>query len=232
MNGPRPLPTSFAALAISLLSLMTSHAELLSVPERGFLSSRPAKNWEEGLITGNGTLGLNAYSRPNNERIILNHEELFMPMGEPTVPVDQSEFLPEIRRLIAAGEYKKAEHLQFEKSGQKGFMYPDFYVPAGDLTIKRAAQGEVRDYSRSVDFSTGECTIQWTDDAGTFTRSLFASRKDGVAVVRIAASKAGSINCILKLEPRESSDEFNKDTDIAKKSDDSFKDNNGQLKSP
>lgn len=226
MTGLRTLTS---ALGLSLLCSMTSSAELLPAPERGFISSRPAKNWEEGLITGNGTLGLNAYSRPNQERIIFNHEELFMPMGEPTVPPDQSSDLPKIRQLIAEGKYKEAEHLQFKNSGQDGFMYPDFYVPAFDLTIHREAQGKVRDYSRSVDFTTGECTVRWTDDAGTFTRTMFASRADDVAVIRIASDKPGNINCTLRLEARESSDEFNKDTDIAKKSDDSFKEHFGQL---
>lgn len=203
----------------------------LPVPERGFLSSQPAENWEQGLITGNGTLGLNALSRPNEERIIFNHEELFMPMGEPLVPVDQSTDLPKIRELIAEGKYKEAERLQFENTGQEGFMYPDFYVPAFDLVIKREAQGEVRDYSRSVDFTTAEATVQWTDDAGTFQRQVFASREDGVAVVRIRGDQPGSVTCDLKLDARESTDEFNKDTDIAKKSDESFKEHFGDLES-
>ena len=140
MNGSRILTTTI----LSLLSLMTSHAELLPVPERGFISSRPAKNWEEGLITGNGTLGMLAFSHPTQERIIFTREDLFMPMGAPHVPVDQSEFLPEIRRLIAEGKYNDAEQLQFDKSGQKGFMYPDFFVPAFDLTIRSQAKGQVR----------------------------------------------------------------------------------------
>jgi alpha-L-fucosidase 2 len=209
----------------------TELPDTLPVPERGFISERPAKNWEEGLITGNGTLGLNAYSRPHAERIIFSHEELFMPMGAPFVPKDQSADLPKIRQLIAEGKYKEAERLQFENSGQEGFMYPDFYVPAFDLTINRKAEGEIRNYARSVDFSTAEATVQWTDDAGTFRRQVFASREDGVAVICISASEAGSIHCDLKLEPRESSDEFNKDTDIAKKSDESFKEHFGDLKS-
>lgn len=233
----RSLSYLLLAFGISLSLVCTSTmvsaspTNPLPVPERGFISSQPARNWEEGLITGNGTLGLNAYSRPNAERIIFTHEELFMPMGAPFVPKDQSADLPKIRQLIADGKYKEAERLQFENSGQEGFMYPDFYVPAFDLTILREAQGEVRDYVRSVDFSTGEAVVQWTDDAGTFQRRMFASREDGVAVVRISGSQPGSLNGTLKLEPRESSDEFNKDTDIAKKSDDSFKEHFGDLKS-
>lgn len=212
---------------------MTSIKEsaLLPVPERGFISSEPAKNWEEGLITGNGKLGLNVFSKPNEERIIFTHEELFMPMGDPFVPLDQSAYLPRIRELIAEGKYKEAERLQAEKSGQAGFMYPDYYVPAFDMTIVREPQGEVRDYSRTVDFTTAETTVQWSDDAGTFQRQAFASRDAGVAVIRIRASEPGSIDCKLKLEPREPLDEFNSDTDIGKRSDESFAEHFGDLKS-
>lgn len=225
MNGLRLLSTT---IAMSLLSTMTSHAELLPVPQRGFISSRPAKNWEEGLISGNGTLGTLAFSHPNEERIILTHEELFMPMGAPHVPVDQSEFLPEIRRLIAEGKYNDAEQLQFDKSGQKGFMYPDFFVPACDLLIQQPG-GKCSDYARTVNFASGEALVKWTNDLGTFERGMFVSRKDGVAVVRIRSTKPGTLNTQLKLVARELSDEFNKDTDIAMKSSDSFKEHFGNI---
>lgn len=235
MRNPIILSAVLSSLvfSISCTSKMNSVVKngMLPVPERGFISSQPAANWEEGLITGNGTLGLNAYSRPNAERIIFTHEELFMPMGAPFVPVDQSASLPKIRQLIAEGKYKEAERLQFENSGQAGFMYPDFYVPAFDLTINRAAQGEVRDYSRTVNFSTAEATVQWTDEAGTFRREVFASREDGVAVIRISGNQPGALSVDLKLEPRESSDEYNKDTDVAMRSDESFKKHFGDLMS-
>ena len=91
--------------------LATSHlagSAPLPVPERGFVSSQPAKTWEEGLICGNGTIGANALSRPLNERIIFTHERLFLPMGAPVMPPDQSARLFEIRRLIDRGLYKQA----------------------------------------------------------------------------------------------------------------------------
>jgi hypothetical protein len=203
----------------------------LPVPERGFVSIKPAQNWEEGLITANGTLGLNALSRPLNERIIFNHERLFMPMGQPHVPPDQSAHLPELRKLIEDGKYKEAEKLQFQLSKQKSFMYPDFYVPAFDLTLDSEAQGEVRDYARSVDFQTGEVAVRWSDDRGAFERRMFVSRKDGVAVIKLAAPKPGALSTKLRLEAREPSDEFNSDDDIAKKSDQSFLEHFGDLKS-
>ncbi|MCH7225864.1 glycosyl hydrolase family 95 catalytic domain-containing protein [Haloferula sp. A504] len=217
-------------LALFSISMSPALSSSLPVPDRGFLSSRPAANWEEGLICGNGTLGMLAFSHPNDERIIFTHEELFMPMGDPVVPPDQSMHLPEIRSLIAEGKYKEAEALQAKYSGQDGFMYPDYFVPAFDLQITQPG-GEARDYARTVDFSTSEARIKWTNDLGTFERGLFCSRKDRIAVVRLQAEKPGSLNATLKLVPRKTSDEFNKDTDIAKKSSDSFKEHFGDIES-
>jgi alpha-L-fucosidase 2 len=215
-----------------LLSIMNCLALPLPVPERGFVSSKPATTWEEGLICGNGTIGLNALSRPLDERVIFTHERLFMPMGKPHVPPDMSSHLPEIRKLIAEGKYKEAEELQFKLSGQKGFMYPDFYVPAFDLAIGTTAEGEVRDFARSVDFQKAEAVVRWSDDRGAFERRMFVSRKDGVAAILLTGPKPGSLDCRLKLEPREPSDEFNNDSDIrSKRPTDMFKEHFGDLRS-
>ncbi len=207
---------------VLLLSAGISMAsESLPVPNRGFVSSRPAKTWEEGLICGNGTIGANALSRPLDERIIFSHERLFLPMGAPVMPLDQSARLFEIRRLIDRGLYKQACQLQFDLSGQDGFMYPDFFVPAFDLTIRTEAQGEIRNYGRSVNFQTGEATVRWTDDRGVFERRMFVSRADAVAVLLLTAPKS-ALDCRLAMEPREPSDEFNSDSDINQRSDQVF----------
>jgi len=226
-------PLSHPIIASLALSTMNLHADTpsLPVPERGFVSIKPAENWEQGLITANGTLAINALSRPLNERIIFNHERLFMPMGAPHVPPDQSKHLPELRKLIEEGKYKEAEVLQFKLSGQKSFMYPDYYVPAFDLTIDSESQGEVRDYARSVDFQTAEAAVRWSDDRGAFERRMFVSRKAGVAVIKLTAPKPGALSVKLRLEEREPSDEFNNDSDIASKSDEMFKRHFGDLKS-
>jgi hypothetical protein len=222
---------SVCAMSILLATSHLAGSAPLPVPARGFVSSQPAKIWEEGLICGNGTIGANALSRPLNERIIFTHERLFMPMGAPVMPPDQSARLFEIRRLIERGLYRQATELQFNLSGQSSFLYPDFFVPAFDLTIGSTNQGEVRDYSRSVDFQTGETAVRWSDDRGAFERRMFVSRADGVAVLAITGPKPGSLDCQLALEPREPSDQFNDDSDIAKRSDQMFKEHVGDIKS-
>ena len=210
------------AVTFSLPVISSAAYGSLPVPKRGFVSSQPAKTWEEGLICGNGTIGANALSRPLNERVIFSHERLFLPMGAPVMPPDQSARLFEIRRLIDRGLYKQACELQFNLSGQDGFMYPDYYVPAFDLTIGTQAKGKIRDYARSVDFQTGETTVHWADDRGVFERRLFVSRAADVAVMLLTAPR-GAQDCRLALEPREPSDEFNADSDINKRSEQVFK---------
>ncbi len=218
------------AAMFSLQAISSAAHESLAVPTRGFVSSQSAKTWEEGLICGNGTIGLNALSRPLNERIIFSHERLFLPMGDPVMPPDQSVRLFEIRRLIDKGLYKQACDLQFRLSGQNGFMYPDYYVPAFDLTIGAQAKGEIRRYARSVDFQTGEATVHWADDRGVFERRMFVSRAAGVAVLLLTAPK-GALDCRLAMEPREPSDEFNPDSDVNKRSDQVFKEHVSDIKS-
>jgi alpha-L-fucosidase 2 len=223
-------PLGLIAMSVILMTTQPAGSAPLPAPERGFVSSQPATIWEEGLICGNGTIGANAMSRPLNERIIFTHERLFMPMGPPVMPPDQSARLFEIRRLIERGLYRQATELQFNLSGQQSFMYPDFFVPAFDLTIQSTSRGEVRDYSRAVDFQTGETAVRWADDRGSFERRMFVSRADGVAVLAINGPQPGSLDCRLALEPREPSDQLNADSDIAKRSDEMFKEHVGDIK--
>ncbi|RPI42965.1 MAG: hypothetical protein EHM46_04585, partial [Bacteroidetes bacterium] len=107
-------------LGVFLIITVLTHAETpqqkrskLAVPERGFISSEPARTWEEGLISGNGTVGINVLSRPLDETVIFSHERLFLPQGPPTVPPDMGNRLFEIRNLIDRGLYRQATELAF-----------------------------------------------------------------------------------------------------------------------
>ncbi len=119
-----------------LLLLNTTGLAQIKVPERGFISSRPGETWEEGLISGNGTIGANVFSQPLDETIVFTHERMFLPNGDPHMPPDQAVRLFEIRDLIDKGLYRQAAQLQFDLTGQEGFMYPDPFVPVFDMTIR------------------------------------------------------------------------------------------------
>ena len=195
-------------LTIVLAADCSAFSKQLRAPERGFISSEPAETWEEGLISGNGTIGANVLSRPLDELIIFTHERLFLPKGPPLMPPDTASRLFEIRRLIDRGLYKQATGLTFDLSEQSGFMYPDPFVPAFDLNIKMDTESEITDYMRSVDFQTGEAIVHWADSRGVFERKLFVSRADGIVVLLIRGPGRGAVNCQLRLKPREPSDKL------------------------
>ncbi|MGM0531894.1 MAG: glycoside hydrolase N-terminal domain-containing protein, partial [Bacteroidota bacterium] len=131
-------------------SYSTVSAQKLEVPERGFTSTSQAETWEEGLLSGNGTIGANIFSRPEKETIIFTHERLFLPKGDPYMPPEATgKGLFEIRRLIDKGLYAQATELAADLSGQSGFMYPDPFVPAFDMHIETEKEGQIEDYMRS-----------------------------------------------------------------------------------
>jgi len=195
----------FLWLFSGLLTGLTIQAQI-TPPQRGFINHEPAATWEQGLISGNGTLGANVFSRPLDETIIFTHERMFLPMGAPTMPPDQSARLFEIRRLIDQGLYKQATQLQFDLSGQESFMYPDPFVPAFDMGIRMHTDIQFTDYVRSVNFENGETLVHWADQHGSYERRLFVSRPDKVIVLQIMGSKPGGVSCDLRLKRRIPSD--------------------------
>ncbi|VGO11502.1 hypothetical protein PDESU_00046 [Pontiella desulfatans] len=192
-----------ASAMLAFAAAASAITQPLPVPERGFISSTPGETWEQGLLSGNGTLGLNVFGNPLAETAILTHERLFIPLDKPHMPPDNGNRLFEIRNLIDRGLYKQATELALDLSGQEGFLYHDHFVPAFDLKINMDAKGEAKNTMRSVDFQTGQATIQWSDDQGTYERRSFVSRADGVAVMQIVGTEKGSVGCRLKMQVRD-----------------------------
>jgi hypothetical protein len=174
-------------------------------PERGFVSEQPGQTWEQALISGNGRYGAMVLGQPGDEVIVLNHARLFMPLNPPLPPVNTGGHLAEIRQRMAAGEYQKAADYVVELSHQEGWggkRWTDPFIPAFDLQVKMPTQGAVRDYARSVDFSTGVAAVAWRDDRGGFQRRLFVSRPDDVVVLSITGPAGSCVDCRLQLAQR------------------------------
>jgi hypothetical protein len=174
-------------------------------PTRGFVSARPAGRWEDALISGNGKMGAMVFGHPLEERIILSHERLFLPWRAPLPPVDTETLLSEIRRLIREGRYQDAADLVVTQSLKENYgpkRWTDPFIPAFDLLVHMPAQGPVRNFARSVDYSTGVATVRWEDDRGEFRRRLFVSRADNVVVLSIKGPAGKPIPCEMELAQR------------------------------
>jgi hypothetical protein len=144
------------------------------------------------------------YGDPFAERIVFHQEDLLQPWkSEPLEAPQIASVLPEVRRLILAGEYKKANDLALAKGSEgpwKPFMDTLHPHPAFHMEINTEGQHAVRDYLRSTDFESGEVKVSWADDAGRWERRTFVSRPDNVVVQRLTAPNGSGINAKVQLD--------------------------------
>ena len=159
----------------------------------------PAQQWTDALPLGNGRLGAMLFGRVADERIALN--ELTLWAGQPH-DYDSPEALaalPEIRRLIFAGEWHEAQALCDEKfMGRPVKQMP--YQTMGDLRLRFPEHEEVTEYRRELDLEAAVARVSYKADGVTYTREAFASFPDQVLVMRLSADQPGKIAFTARFE--------------------------------
>ena len=162
---------------------------------------QPASDWEEGLPIGNGYVGAMVLGTVEQDRIALNHCRLWRERrlrGKENPKVAHN--LPRIREMFLDGKIIEASNAANNLLGtQKGLTGPDPFQPVGDLSISFADHEKAKDYCRELDLTTGVAKISYSHNDVNYVRELFASRTDGVVVVRISANRRESINCEVTL---------------------------------
>lgn len=184
------------------LGLSWANAQEVSFkkPDRGFTSWQPAENWEQALLTGNGTMGAMVIGQPVDETVILSHAALYLPQKRSGKTYIQRGKLEEIKQLLVAGKYKEAAAVPADLREKEGFTdQRDPFIPAFDLKITQGASN-INHYQRSVNFDTGEASVKWEDQLGKYERKVFVSRADSLIVLRIRSKE--KISCSLNFEQR------------------------------
>ena len=154
---------------------------------------QPAAEWNQALPVGNGRLGAMVFGGTAQERIQFNEETLWS--GGPYDPSRDggAEALPEIQRLIFAGEYAKAHDL-FGRT-MMGIPYEQMkYQPLGDLLLVLPGHESVDDYRLELDLDAAIVTVTYRVGEVTFTREIFSSPVDQVIVVRMTADRPRQIS--------------------------------------
>jgi alpha-L-fucosidase 2 len=151
------------------------------------------KTWENALPIGNGRLGAMVYGNVENEIIQLNEHTVWS--GSPNrndnpLALDS---LATIRQLIFEGKQKDAERIAnrviiTKKShGQK-------FEPVGSLQLAFDGHENFSGYYRELDIERAVTKTSYTVGDVTYTREALASFPDRVIVMRLTASKPGSIS--------------------------------------
>ena len=194
--------------SILLISCLIANAQsemTIEPPDRGFISAKPARNWQNALISGNGTMGAMVMGKTHDETIILNHALLYMPTWKPVQPVNMSKNLDKIRGMMMDGNFSDAAEYVFDmalEDGYGGLRWTDPFVPAFDIRLKMKSILETEDYLRSVDFQTGTATVAWNEEDGKYVRRLFVSRPDNVVVLSIKGPGKGKLDCEIEFKMR------------------------------
>jgi len=149
--------------------------------------------WENALPIGNGRLGAMIYGNAEQEIIQLNEHTVWS--GSPNrndnpLALDS---LTLIRQLIYDDKRKEAERvvnnaiITKKSHGQK-------FEPVGSLQLAFAGHENFSNYHRELDIERAVAKTYYTVNGVTYTREALASFPDRVIVMRLTASKPGSIS--------------------------------------
>jgi alpha-L-fucosidase 2 len=187
-------PISPPRLVFALFGFLGALSSLAANPDLTLHYTRPAAEWVEALPVGNGRLGAMVFGGIHQERLQLNEDTLWA--GGPYHPAnsDARAALPEVRRLIDAGDYDAAQKL----AGEKLMARPATQMPyqtLGDLMFTFAGGEPTATYRRELNLDSAVAKTEFTignSNWGTaHVREVFASPVDQVIVVRITATAPG-----------------------------------------
>ena len=166
-------------------------------PEMKWWYREPAARYWEGLPLSNGRLAAMVYGGTRDEVVPLNDESLWS--GAPYDPNNPEgrDALPEIRRLLLAGEYVKAQALCEKLLSRPRSVH--HYQPLGELRMRFEGADGATAYRRELDMDSAIARVTYTAGGVRFTRDVFASYPDQVLVVRMTADKPGSISFAARL---------------------------------
>ena len=151
-----------------------------------------ASQWDHAFPVGNGRMGAMVFGTVNRERIQLNEETLWMGGPQDTDNPEARAALPEVRRLLFAGQPREAYALAERKLMGKPWRL-ESYQSLADLRLNFDHEGEVTDYQRSLDLDSAVARVTYRLDGVRYTREVFASHPDRVIVVRLTVDRPGAL---------------------------------------
>lgn len=159
---------------------------------------QPARAWVEALPVGNGRLGAMIFGHVHQERLQLNEDTLWSGGPRDWDNPQAKAVLPEVRRLILAGEYAAADALCQQMQGP----YTQSYQPMADLYLTFMPDRSKDNilYYRELDLDRAVVTTHYEVDGVVYTREVFASFPDQVIVVRLTCSHLGHLSFSARLD--------------------------------
>ncbi len=157
-----------------------------------------AQNWNEALPLGNGRLGAMVFGGAREEKICLNEDTLWSGLPAFYQRPGAAEAFARAREAALAGDCAAAQ-AEWEQNGTG--LWSQAYLPLGMLRLSMRHGGEITDYSRSLDISTGVHRVEYRAEGRRYLRETFISQPDQALALRVSCPEGGKITCFLSLSP-------------------------------
>ncbi len=201
--------TILQLLAYSIFSGALANAEESETSAGRWIvrSEQAATKWTDAFVTGNGRQGTMVMGQPGDARIICVHEELFISGWDrdKKAVADIAHLLPEVRRLIEAGNPQEAYRIANTEARRQlvemgaPHIWPLVPHPAFDLNMDVDLSGTPSGYQRQLNLENGEALSRWSDDKGGVEQRVFSSQTDNVNVVSLRATDGRKLALTLSL---------------------------------
>ena len=168
------------------MTVLSAHAQ-----EHRLWYQQPARHWLEALPIGNSALGAMVYGGTDVEEIQLNEETFWSGSPHNNNSLTAREHLEEVRSLIFEGKEEEA-HKVMDKyfiPGPHGMRF----LPLGSVKLQLGHQN-VSNYSRELNLGNALATTSYVCGGVKYERTVFASLADKVIIVRLSASKKGTLS--------------------------------------
>ena len=166
---------------------------------------QPADKWLDAFPIGNGRMGAMVFGSTENERIALNHENLWRGVTRNRTTTPKNRHLQEIRDKLFARQWTEGAELAAKYlSGSHRAVQP--YQPVGDLHMRVPGHASVDNYRRTLDLADSVTEVSYSLNGVTYTRECLLSAEHGVLALRFTADKPRAINCSLALNRIEDPD--------------------------
>ena len=161
---------------------------------------KPADYWVQALPVGNGSLGGMIYGGVRQEKIALNHDELWTGHPQDTTRPGAAEAFLNARNLALEGKLSESQKL-IESDFQS--TWSQAYMPLGDLIIDFDGAKQYRRYRRSLDLDEAVSYVDYEQGVRRMHREAFASFPDKLIAVHITCEGGHfSMNVSLKSQLR------------------------------
>lgn len=192
LNHSHMKPPLFLFFALSTLTLCAGAEQAIPNGATTLWYPKPATVWNEALPIGNGRLAAMIMGDPANEQLQLNEATFWS--GGPSRNDNPEGLigLDSIRRSIQQGDFRKADQLSNRYLTAKQ-LHGSKFQNAGFLNLHFEGHDAYTDYQRRLELEKALFTCSYTVNGVHYTREVLASLSDQVIVVRLTASKKGSL---------------------------------------